>query len=76
MLSKQHAVGTLILNSFLFFAAVLPVPRSRVQPGAAGEEADQGAAPAAAAPAAVRHAAGLRDSPSHPLLVSQVIDIW
>ena len=41
------------------FAEVLPVPRPHVQPGAAGEEADQGAAAAAATPATVWHAAGL-----------------
>ena len=64
---------SLILQRSFFNTEVLPVPRPHVQPGAAGEEADQGAAPAAAAPAAVRHATGLRDSPSHPILVSDMI---
>ena len=63
----QGAGGLIIYNitrnstpsQFLLFSEVFPIPRPHVQPGAAGEEADQGAAAAAATPAAVRHAAGL-----------------
>ena len=77
----QGAGGLIIYNitrnstppsQFLLFSEVFPIPRPHVQPGAAGEEADQGAAAAAAATAAVRHAAGLRDSSGHSLLVSQM----
>ena len=77
----QGAGGLIIYNitrnstppsQFLLFSEVFPIPRPHVQPGAAGEEADQGAARAAATPAAVRPAAGLRDSSGHSLRVSQI----
>ena len=57
-ISLQHRFETRGIQPGIF-AEVLSVPRPHVQPGAAGEEADQGAAAAAATPAAVRHAAGL-----------------